>query len=222
MLTPDWILDLGKDFSIHFGALLEIVGENAKPKEPALVLVAGDRSQWKCEGYMGGQDVELVIVRPKVQIVESGVKEGLTYRKDIAGSDLVYDLTGRFLQGKARPFECDLSVQLVRLYALLPFQVEGLSVIAKQQAGNVSIEMEYQNALNQRVKGALPCYAELRQPNGMVVWGRYLATSVDGHLKTAAELPREAPRGKWSLVVRSELDGKQVTLPVEVDSFAGK
>lgn len=218
MLPPSSLSDLGRNFANRFGELLKIAGAKGKPREAALVPAAGERSLLTCESFSAGRDVELVLVRAKLdsQGRAQGVKETLTYRKDVAGSDLVYDLTGEFLQGKARPFPCDLRQQPARLYALLPFQIESLAVVVKQQIGNVCIQVEFQNALSKRAEAALPCHAELRAPDGKVAWERYLATSKDGSLIVAAELPPDAPRGKWSLSVRSLLDGKEVTLSLEV------
>ncbi|MBC7856943.1 MAG: hypothetical protein IAF94_26230, partial [Pirellulaceae bacterium] len=180
--------DFSQNFVQRFAALLKIVGANAKPREPALVPAAGVRSQLTCEGFSGGKDVELVLVRARLDSQGSAqaLRETLTYRQNVAGSDLVYDLTGEFLQGKARPFDCDLRELPARLYALLPFQVESLSVVAEQQARAVRMEVEFRNALGKRVAGTLPCHAALKAPDGKVAWERSLATSLDGSLTTKA------------------------------------
>ncbi len=224
MLPPSSLSDLGRNFANRFGELLKIAGAKGKPREAALVPAAGERSLLTCESFSAGRDVELVLVRAQrdPQGKELAVRETLTYRQDVAGSDLVYDLTGEFMQGKARPFDCDLCEQPARLYALLPFQVENLMVIAKQQAGMVGLEIEFRNALDRRVEGTLPCYAVLKSPDGKVAWERYLTTSKDGTLTAAAELPPGTPRGKWSLIVRSLLDGKEVTLSLEIARLAEK
>jgi hypothetical protein len=228
MSPPTSINDLGSNFAKRFGPLLDEIAKSTpkdeRRKEPALVPAAGKGSSLNCTSYFAGKDVEIVLVRANL---DSGgkplaVKETLTYRQDVAGSDLVYDLTGEFMQGKARPFDCDLREQPARLYALLPFQVEELVVSAKQVAAKITVDVEFRNGLSQRVAGSLPCHVELRMPGGKVAWDRYLATSSDGALKAAAELPPQVPPGKWSLVVRSLLDGKLVTLPVEVEPVAGK
>jgi hypothetical protein len=224
MPQPEPLSELGEDFATRFGELLKIAATNPKPMGVALVPSAGERSLLTCEGIAGSKDVEIVLVRAKRDANGKplAVKETLTYRKDVAGSDLVYDLTGEFMQGKARPFDCDLRNQPARLYALLPFQVEGLIVVAKQQQDAIAIEVEFQNALGKRVKGSLPCHAQLRTPDGKIAWGRYLATSQEGKLTATADLPPKPPHGKWSLVVRSQLDGKEATLPLEVGPKAGK
>jgi len=223
MPQPDSLSELGEDFATRFGELLKIAATNPKPKEPALVPAAGERSLLTCEGFVGGKDVEIVLVRAKHDADGKplAVKETLTYRKNVAGTDLVYDLTGEFMQGKARPFDCNLREQPARLYALLPFQVEGLLVVVKQQQDAIAIEVEFQNALGKRVEGSLPCHAQLRTPGGKVAWERYLATSPEGKLTATAALPPKSPHGKWSLIVRSLADGKEVTLPHEVGPKQG-
>ncbi|MGI8982735.1 MAG: hypothetical protein ACR2FY_26165 [Pirellulaceae bacterium] len=218
MMLPESLSGLGLHFADRLGELLRIAGADSKPIAPALVPGAGERSQLTCEGFSGGKDVVLVLVRarPDSQGRHQAVREKLTFRQDVAGSNLVYDLTGEFMQGKARPFDCDLREQPARLYAVLPFQVESLTVIAKQQGGMVNLAVEFLTALGNRVQGTLPCHAVLKTPNGKVAWERCLATSKDGTFTAAAELPPEAPRGKWLLIVRSLLDGKEVPLPMEV------
>jgi hypothetical protein len=194
-------------------------------RHPALVPAAGARSRLHCTSFDGGKDVELILVRARQDAngKSPAVRETLTYREDVAGTDLVYDLTGEFMQGKARPFVCDLNKLPARLYALLPFQIECLSVAllgqegkAAEQGGGVGFTVEFLDGLSRRAAGALPCHVELREPNGNAVWHRFLATSLEGVLTTAAAVPRNALAGKGSLVVRSQLDGKQVTLPVEI------
>ena len=228
-MPPNPFTDLGPDFVRRFRGFLvdglaKSVLTDMQRTPAALVPAAGETSRLSCGGYIAGKDVLIVLVRAKRDADGKPlpVKETLTYRKDVAGTDLVYDLTGEFLQGKARPFDCDLRDRPARLYALLPFQVENLAITARQQPGKVTIEVELQNALRKRVEGALPCHAELRMPDGKVGWERFLATSPEGTLTEAAELPLRSPHGKWSLIVRSLLDGKEVTVPIEVGSTVGK
>ena len=224
MPQPDSFSDLGQEFANRFGELLKIAGAKARPREPALVPAEAERSLLTCDGLVGGKDVEIVLVRAKrgPDGKPLAVKETLTYRKDVAGTDLVYDLTGKFMQGKARPFDCDLRNQPARLYVLLPFQVENLAAVARQQQNKITIEVEFQNALSKCVKGSLPCHAALRTPDGKVAWERYLATTPEGKLAATADLPPSFLLGKWSLVVRSLLDGKEVALPIEVGPTTGK
>jgi hypothetical protein len=225
MPQPDSFSDLGREFAHRFGELLKVAGAKGKPKESALVPATAEGSLLACEGFVGGKDVEIVLVRAKrgPDGKPLAVKETLTYRKDVAGTDLVYDLTGEFMQGKARPFDCDLREQPARLYALLPFQVENLAIVAaRQQQDKITIEVEFHNALGKRVEGSLPCEVVLQMPDGKAAWERFLATSQAGKLAATADLPPKSPFGKWSLVVRSLLDGKEVTVPIEVGPTAGK
>ncbi|HMC11990.1 MAG TPA: hypothetical protein VKH44_11895, partial [Pirellulaceae bacterium] len=166
MPLPDSISDLGPDFAKRFGPLLQIAAGNARPKEPALVPAAGGASQLTCEGFTGGKEVQLVLVRAKLGADGKplAVRETLTYRRDVAGSDLVYDLTGEFMQGKARPFDCKLRKEPVRLYALLPYQVE-MRVEADAQFGKlnesdkIDLCVEFVNGLGKPAAGSLPCHA---------------------------------------------------------------
>jgi hypothetical protein len=228
MISSDFFAQLSPEFTSRFRPLLAGLAKSAladgQPKEPALVPEAGARSLLRCLSFVAGKDVEIVLVRAKQDADGKPlkVKETLTYRQDVAGSDLVYDLTNEFMQGKARPFDCDLQKQPARLYALLPFQVESLSVEVASKSGKVVLKVEFRNGLDKRIQGALPCHAELRLPDGKVAWNEYLSTSTDGMLTATADMPPETPAGKWSVVVRSLLDGKLVTLPFEVNANTGK
>lgn len=203
----------------------EFLSKLKEKKHSALVPTAGKRSMLICTSFEGGKDVELILVRARQDASGNtpAIRETLTYREDVAGTDLVYDLTREFMQGKARPFVCDLSKLPARVYALLPFQIESLSVTllgqngtAAGQGSGIEFTVEFLDGLGKRAAGVLPCHVELRKPDGSSAWQRFLATSPEGILTAEAALPRDAAAGKWSLVVRSQLDGKQVTLPVEV------
>lgn len=228
MASSDLFAELPPEFTSSFGPLLGGLSKSTRadgqPKEPALVPEAGKGSLLNCFSFVAGKDVEIVLVGAKKGSDGKPlkVKSILTYRQDVAGSDLVYDLTGEFMQGKARPFACDLQTQPARLYALLPFQVESMSVDARSKSGRVVLKVEFRNGLDQRVRGALPCHAELRMPDGKVAWEKYLATSTDGTLTATAELPPGVAAGKWLIVVRSLLDGKLVTLSIDADAKAEK
>ena len=223
-MTSPAISDLGPNFVQRFEGLLKTASGNTQAQEPALVPAAGKESLMFCESVGGGKDVALVLVRTKsgADGKPMSVKETLTYRRDIAGSDLVYDLTGEFMQGKARPFDCDLRKLPARLYALLPFQIENLQVAAEQRGGTVTMAIEFQDAQRKRAEGPLPCHATLQSPTGKAIWERFLTSSKDGHLTATAELSKGAPQGKWRLVVRSLLDGKEITVPIEVGPSGGK
>src|SRR6185295_18360404 len=65
MPVSDSLPDLGQDFANRFGELLKVAGANAKPKEPALVSATVERGLLVCDGFLGGKDVEIVVVRAK-------------------------------------------------------------------------------------------------------------------------------------------------------------
>jgi hypothetical protein len=223
-MPQNMIYNFGPDFTERFAELLSISRRDSESREPALVPTAGKQSLLLSESVGGGKDVEIVVVLAKLDSQGKAlpVLETLTYREDIAGSDLVYDLTREFMQGKARPFDCDLRKLPVRIYALLPFQVEGLQVAARQQGTKIAMDIEFQDALGKRVAGPLPCHARLQSPAGKAVWEKFLSSSKEGLLSIAPGLPENPTPGKWLVIVRSLLDGKEVTESVEVCPNAGK
>lgn len=210
-----------------------------EPKHPAgettyLVPEKRGMSQIKLREMDGGRDVTyLMAINSSFAEAEGKtanwqpLQETLGYRHDVAGTDLIYDLTGEFLQGKARPFECDLSRLPVRLYAALPFQVERTVVSAEQRVvlpqvkddskpGQIGLRVEFQDGGGQTIIGALPFHLSLVSPQGDSLDLGHFATSRDGRFDTLLPLPKEVTSGRWSLVVRCQLQGEETTLPMEI------
>lgn len=209
-----------------------------KPKQTTgettyLVPEKGGMSQIKLREMDGGKDVTYILAINSSFAESEGepatwqpVQETLGYRHDVAGTDLIYDLTGEFLQGKARPFECDLSRLPVRLYAALPFQVERTVVAAEQRVvlpgpaadskpGQIRVRVEFQDGGGQTIVGAMPFHLSLVAPQGDSLEIGYYSTSRDGRFNALVSLPKEVTVGTWSLVVRCQLRGEETTLPVE-------
>src|SRR4051812_3930178 len=77
--------------------------------------------------FWGGRDATYVVVSRKSSefVVPSGsILATIQYAMFVEGTTIIYDATDEMLQGKARPFVCDVTRQPARVYALLPMQIE--------------------------------------------------------------------------------------------------
>jgi len=118
----------------------------------------------KWQERVGGADVRCVILRS-----DETVDGTISFGPDIAGTDLIYDLTGEFLQGKARPFECSLPAHLPRIFAVLPFQLEQIVVEAKPAPGvgdRVQVRVGFQQASGEPIRGEIPFTLRMLRADG--------------------------------------------------------
>jgi len=124
------------------------------------------------------------------------------YAAFVEGTTLIYDLTDETLQGKARPFTCDLSRSQQRVYAILPVQIETIRI--RLRAGQ--IEVVFLDACGERIAAALPFELTLSGANGEPV-SSYACTDCDGHFVRA----RPASMGSMpaDVTVRSLLTGRE-------------
>ncbi|HZL91220.1 MAG TPA: hypothetical protein VFB96_22835 [Pirellulaceae bacterium] len=224
-------------FASRFRFLGEALQKAEFRRDAAIVPQRGDRSNLASVEISGGRDVKYVIVYAR-EVPESwqpGIQETLIYRRDVAGTDLVYDLTGEFLQGKARPFECDLRKLPLRVYAVLPFQVESLDLAIQQRVEvpegrladhhafdlRLKVSVRFLDAAGSVVAGRIPVAWEIcRHPAGEPVGGYSLVDAEAGDPTEigAAIAPED---GKWTFAVRSLLTGDEATLPFSLVGVAG-
>ncbi|MFO0818825.1 MAG: hypothetical protein U1A77_12835 [Pirellulales bacterium] len=146
-------------------------------------------------------------------------REWLWPATDLPPTDIVYDITDELLHGKAKPILCDLADSPVRVFALLPTQVERLSLRATQTvAAGQSLRAiaACGDASDRVVMAMLPLYVSLVRPNGSVERELRSATQRDGQFTLDWIIPTDAPLGAWKLIVHSQLNGLEVALPIQV------
>ncbi len=76
--------------------------------------------------------------------------------------------------------------------------------------------MEFSDAAGKRLAGVLPFCLALVRPDGRVHTEFYRSTTSGGTFSMAIPVPANAPAGRWSVAVRSQLAGDLATLPVVV------
>ena len=215
-------------FAERFGILKEALLQGNFRRDAAIVPELGSRSRLASVEISGGRDVKYVVVYAR-EVPTNGrpeFRETLTYRPDVAGTDLIYDLTGEFLQGKARPFVGDFRSLPLRVYAVLPFQVEQIDLAAQQRVAakympeqkadrvSVGLRLKFQDATGASIAGRLPIFLGLRRDEPRETSGRYTFADDQGrperfvtHLDSTA--------GEWSLVTRLLLTGVEWSLPLD-------
>lgn len=213
-------------FQRRFDVFRRALTEGNYRRDAAIVPRLGRRSQLASVEVDGGRDVKYVLVyaRKVPENWRPGIQETLTYRRDVAGTDLVYDLTGEFLQGKARPFTADFRELPLRVYAVMPFQVERLQLMAQQRVQAkilkqrdayrvaVSLRLQLHDATGSLIDGRFPIYHGLQTQDGRP-YGGYACTQEARPNTLLTQLDSIA--GDWSLVVRLLLTGDELSLPVE-------
>ena len=74
------------------------------------------------------------------------------YAPFVEGTTLIYDVTEETLQGKARPFQCEVQPAVQRVYALLPVQIETIRIARRSK----QLAVEFHDARGERIEAALP------------------------------------------------------------------
>lgn len=166
-----------------------------------------------------GSDTQPVEASQSVEAGKKVLREWLWPATDLPPTDIVYDITDELLHGKAKPILCDLADSPVRVFALLPTQVERLSLRATQTvaAGQSLHAIAACGDASDRVVAAkLPLVVSLVRPDGSVERESWNATQRDGQLTLDWGIPADAPPGAWKLIVHSQLNGLEVALPIQV------
>ena len=157
------------------------------------VVVDPPESGIRFSHFSAGRDAAYVLVersRP------GGVIIG--YAPFVDGTTLIYDVTGEALQGKARPFGCDLRRYERRVYVLLPVQIEAIRLETK----NRQVAVEFHDARGERIEAALPF-----QVIANAAGGRQHRTygSTDRNGRATYAIPAPFGLGPWSVRIRSLL-----------------
>ncbi|MDX1944290.1 MAG: hypothetical protein SFU86_02705 [Pirellulaceae bacterium] len=189
-------------------ASCEAFRRELRPAKLACPLVIRDfPAAAQLHAYDGGHDVEYVIVE---RAAGEHIAITIGYAPRVEGTTLIYDLTAETLQGKARPFACDLSQPTPRCYALLPTQIEEITIQFVPATRSHTLVVEFHDAQSERIQGALPFRLVLRNAAGEVVSEELACTGRDGRFTRAGISQGELPAG-GEVIVRSLLTGREAT-----------
>jgi hypothetical protein len=132
--------------------------------------------------YRGGRDATYVFVSPKSngKLLRGDRAVTIRYSPFVAGTTIIYDLNDEMLQGKARPFVCNLDQQVARVYAVLPFQIEVIDLKIAKSADGPCLRVAFLDARGETVRATLPFELRLVSSNAEQLGTKYLATDRQG------------------------------------------
>lgn len=167
------------------------------------VLLDSEAAPVSLTHYAAGRDATYVVVASADQESATAKRATVTigYAPFIEGTVLIYDVTDETLQGKARPFACDLR-RGQRVYAILPVQIETIrvAVVGRQ------FRAEFLDASGERIEAALPFQISATGTNGQR-YESFTCTSRDGRF--VQDAPAALGAAPWTVAVRSLLTGRE-------------
>lgn len=158
--------------------------------------------------YSAGRDATYVQVSRKWEgkLPLTDLAVTIRYAPSVEGTTIIYDLLDETMQGKARPFVCDMTRRFVRPYMLLPFQIERTSVAVLGKGESRVVEIAFMDARDEIIQAALPFELRVNDSRGKLQTSTYTATNRNGRLRHDL-----APQ-TTNIVVRSCLTGREDTL----------
>jgi hypothetical protein len=184
---------------------------------PLLVSRAGAGSVLRIDQHDGGKGAQYFFISRKEQKhaffdrplpVFPPPRETIAFLPQVAGTDILYDLTDEMLQGKCRPFVCDVTTVRCRVYALLPVQIEAIALTAGVAPAGSTAQVEFHDARGQRLQAVFPFHFRI-EADGNEIKSGYYVTEVDGRFDfSKTKLLTDLPPGA-TLTVRSQLTGRE-------------
>jgi len=155
-----------------------------------------------------GRDATLVQIGRKwgLQLPPADLAVTIRYAPFVEGTTIIYDLMDETMQGKARPFVCDLAHHFARMYLLLPFQVEQTSIAVDGSGEKRKIEVSFLDARQEVIQAALPFELRIHDSTGKLLSSTFAASNRLGRF--SFEVPPDSAR----IVVHSCLTGRDETL----------
>ncbi len=206
-------------------ALLPTFAANIKNHRAGLIIeqLPADpthSSELSTAGLFAGPDVRYALVAaPSLEAPTAGSspqRYTLTYANEVAGTDLIYNVSQSFLQGKARPFDISLAPGELALFCILPFQIEGVQGKVQAQTDRTIYSVEFLSGGAKPIQGQLPLALVEQVHSGAEFVKAYALT--DGYGRYSYSLaPRDIENlleKKSRLKVRSLLCDIQFELPL--------
>jgi len=160
--------------------------------------------------YSGGRDATYVYVSRKWdgRIPLREVAVTIRYPSFVEGTTIIYDVTAEIMQGKARPFVCNLDRKMIRVYAVMPFQVERISLRASGARGRPEVQVTFLDARRETIQAALPFELRLIGASGKTLLTEYYATDRSGQFSYKPEADMAASK----IIIRSLLTGREESM----------
>jgi hypothetical protein len=129
----------------------------------------------------------------------------IRYAPFVEGTAIIYDLLDETMQGKARPFVCDLRHRFARIYMVLPYQVENTSIRLRNEGERRVLHLGFTDGRREIIEAALPLELRVSDATGKLLSATYAATNRLG------QFDYELPDQGSTVVVRSCLTGQEDT-----------
>ena len=170
--------------------------------------------------FSGGRDATYVLVS---RAAGTATQVTIKYAPFVEGTTIIYDATGETMQGKARPFVCDLTKGAKRVYALLPQQIETIALRTERVDEGVKLRVAFLDACGQAIQAAVPFelreldyrrrehQASLIDERGRVfdISRKHLSTDRQGsYVELRKSLPGFRPM-QFTAIIRSLLTGQE-------------
>jgi hypothetical protein len=174
------------------------------------VLDASDTKRIALSHYSAGGDATYIHVSRKWDGTQppADLAVIIQYAPSVEGTTIIYDLIDETMQGKARPFVCNLGRQFIRAYMLLPFQVEEIVIRTEGAGDRRHFQVAFLDARSETIQAALPFELRLLGDDGKALRSEYHATDRQGRWSREAESFADASK----IVVRSLLTGEEQTI----------
>ena len=131
----------------------------------------------------------------------------------------LYDLTVERSLGPVAAVPCTFTDLTARVYGLLARPVAAIDLAATQKVkggDTLRLHVRFLDAAHQPLQAAIPFALTLLEPDGKPALNLYRSTDEAGVFGWSWTVPANAPAGRWKLLARSQLDGRTVSLPVEI------
>ena len=168
--------------------------------------------------YNGGRDARYVFVNALSESFGTDVgRSNVTIDpKNIDGTTIIYDVTAEALQGKARPFVCDLKTTPTRVYAIVPYQIEDIDLrVEKNEFGDVRVHVAFLDARGERLQAALPFARWLTNSRGSDYSQTYWTTDREGLYSHWLSWGPGYGGTSWTVSIRSLLTGRTKSVRFE-------
>jgi hypothetical protein len=168
------------------------------------------------EHYSGGRDATYVFVSrgPEWEESSPAARPTIRFAPFVAGTSIIYDVTDATLQGKARPFVCDLRKHSRRVYALLPYQIEAIAIRYQIVRDNRHAVISFHDARGESIQAVCPFEFQTDFEPGRTciiakgVPRRLRTTTPSGEHDEVLRGPQMMP-GTQNFLVRSLLTGRE-------------
>jgi hypothetical protein len=136
---------------------------------------------------------------------------------------LVFDCTAEQALGKLTPLSCDLTKTTARVYAVLARQPAKIDLRASQNiaaGAPLLLSARFLDPAGKPLAALVPVCLTVTRPDGKTFAELYRCTDRAGRFALSLPIPANVPPGKWSVGLRSQLNGQAATLSVNVAAAA--